>query len=411
MLRCLKGRRSFSFGGLMKKDRMIAFFVILVIFNMAANFAHPVTPTVIHELQLSDYMFGVALGAMLVCNFLFSPFWGKLNSYIPSKTTMFICACGYGIGQIFFGLATSEFMIILARMFAGVFTGGAFVSFLTYTINVSNDQNRAKNLTINATLQSVSGAFGYFIGGFLGEIGVFMTFFIQAITLLVSGVLFYWLLVDDRENRMTIPMKKVIKEANPFYVFTSGISFMSIAFVCLFGITMLSNLGYTAFEQCFNYYLKDQFALTSSYNGIIKAAIGIISLIANGTICMYLIKKTDVSKSIISVLSICSIAMFFVVIVNDLTPFIIVNIIFFAFYAITIPLIQHLVAQKAKRVDSNLVMGFYNATKSLGGIIGAFVAGGIYAFNPDYPFIFGLFSFALASFLAYFYYQRKKAFN
>lgn len=33
----------------------------MVVFNLAANFAHPVTPTVIQELHLHDYMFGVAL--------------------------------------------------------------------------------------------------------------------------------------------------------------------------------------------------------------------------------------------------------------------------------------------------------------------------------------------------------------
>ena len=229
----------------MKKNRMYIFFFSLIIFNMAANFAHPVTPTVIKELNLSDYMFGVALGAMLVCNFLFSPFWGKLNDYIPSKTTMLICGAGYGIGQIFFGLASSETMIILARMFAGVFTGGAFVSFLTYTVNVSTDENRAKNLTICATIQSVAGAFGYFIGGTLGEIGIHLTFFVQAATLLGAGILFYIFLEDDRREKGAIPFKKVVKEANPFNAFKSCGSFLTITFACLFGVSILSNLGLT----------------------------------------------------------------------------------------------------------------------------------------------------------------------
>lgn len=43
------------------KMRFFAFFAAMVVFNLAANFAHPVTPTVIQELRLHDYMFGVAL--------------------------------------------------------------------------------------------------------------------------------------------------------------------------------------------------------------------------------------------------------------------------------------------------------------------------------------------------------------
>ncbi len=34
------------------KMRFFAFFAAMVVFNLAANFAHPVTPTVIQELHL-----------------------------------------------------------------------------------------------------------------------------------------------------------------------------------------------------------------------------------------------------------------------------------------------------------------------------------------------------------------------
>ena len=113
------------------KTRFMAFFAVVIIFNLAANFAHPVTPTVIKELQLNDYMFGVALAAMQFTNFLLSPFWGKINKYISSRASLLICCCGYGVAQLWFANATTEFMIILARMFAGLFTGGIFVSILT----------------------------------------------------------------------------------------------------------------------------------------------------------------------------------------------------------------------------------------------------------------------------------------
>ena len=63
-------------------------------------------------------------------------------------------------------------MIILARMFAGLFTGGIFVSFLTYIVNKSDPEDQGKYLTYSATIKSVASAFGYMIGGFLGEFSV-----------------------------------------------------------------------------------------------------------------------------------------------------------------------------------------------------------------------------------------------
>ena len=92
----------------------------MVLFNLAANFAHPVTPTVIQDLNLHDYMFGLALAAMMLTNFLLSPFWGKINEYISSRMSLLICCMGYGVAQIWFAYATTELQIVLARMFAGL---------------------------------------------------------------------------------------------------------------------------------------------------------------------------------------------------------------------------------------------------------------------------------------------------
>ena len=69
-------------------------------------------------------MFGVALAAMMTMNFCFSPFWGKLCGYIPTNRIMLICGIGYAIGQMIFGAAQSELMVVGGRMFAGIFTGG-----------------------------------------------------------------------------------------------------------------------------------------------------------------------------------------------------------------------------------------------------------------------------------------------
>ena len=45
------------------KQRFLFFFAAMVLINLAANFAHPVTPTIIQDLKLPDYMFGLMLAA------------------------------------------------------------------------------------------------------------------------------------------------------------------------------------------------------------------------------------------------------------------------------------------------------------------------------------------------------------
>ena len=97
------------------KTRTRAFFATMILFNLAANFAHPVTPTIIKELGLHDYMFGLALAVMMSVNFLVSPFWGKINTYISSRKTLLVCCVGYGAAQLLFCYSTTEGGILLAR--------------------------------------------------------------------------------------------------------------------------------------------------------------------------------------------------------------------------------------------------------------------------------------------------------
>ena len=369
------------------KARFILFFLVMVLFYLAANFAHPVTPTIIQELNLNSYMFGVALAMMQLANFLFSPFWGKINGYISSRVSLLIGCCGYGVAQIWFAYATTEFSIICARLLAGAFVGAIFVSFLTYVVNIADPKDQAKYLTYSATISSVAGAFGYLIGGFLGEISIKGTFMIQAITLIAAGCLFYFICASDKHSEENLSAKQLCKDANPLGAFLDCRKFMTVAFVALFAVNIFINFGNTGFDQAFNYFLKDQLQFTSSYNGIIKAAVGFVAFVSNMTICMWIINRKKMSRSLVVLLSACALSAVGTIMAPRIGLFIGFSVLVYACYSISMPVLQSIVAKRAKPEQKNLVMGFYNATKSLGSIAGSLTAGFIYSTNVKAPFI------------------------
>lgn len=392
------------------KTRFLAFFSTMVVFNLAANFAHPVTPTVIKNLNLHDYMFGLALAAMMLTNFLMSPFWGKINSYVSARISLLICCCGYGVAQLWFAFATTELMIVLARMFAGLFTGGIFVSFLTYIVNVSKPEDQGKNLTISATIQSVASAFGYMIGGFLGEISIFTAFLAQAVTLIAVGVGFFFICQPDSSGSLKdVSKKQLVKEANPFQAFADSRKFMSISFALLFAMNVLINFSNTSFDQAFNYYLKDVLGLTSSYNGIIKAGVGLVSFIANMTLCIWIITKTRVKRSMVMITVVCALAAIGTTLSANVGIFIGFSVLLYAGYSVSLPVLQNMIADSSSPEQKNLVMGFYNATKSLGSIAGSLTAGFIYSLNAKLPFMctFAIYTLAVLVGIRYMCYRKK----
>ena len=368
------------------KIRLSLFFTAMILFNLAANFAHPVTPTIIKELNLPDYMFGLMLAAMMISQFLLSPFWGKINTRISSRKTLLISCVGYAAAQLGFAYATTQGMILLVRVMAGVFVGGIFVSFLTYVINMARPEDQGGYLTYSATIQAVFGAFGYLVGGLLGEWSIRATFLLQAFTLAFSGVMFYLVCLPDNTDARKLPMRQILRESNPMQAFLDGRHFMNPGFVLLFVLNILMNFGNTGFDQVFNYYLKDQLGFTSAYNGLIKAAVGFISFAFNMTLCLWIIRKTDIRKSIVVLALFCTAAAVGTLIFPDLVPYIGCSVALYAGYSVSLPVLQDLAAARSAPEQKNLVMGFYNATKSLGSIAGSLMSGFLYGIHLKLPF-------------------------
>lgn len=397
----------------MKKKPFLIFFIIAFIFNMAANFAHPVTPTLIVERNLDSSMFGVALAAMNMMYFLFSPLWGKLCGYMPTKKILLICSIGYACGQILFGMAHTELSVIGGRMFAGIFAGGVYTAMANYIVNLSGTENntRGKNLTVLATIHSVAGACGFFTGGMLGIISVETVFLTQVAFLSLCGILWFLFGTDDTPFKVKPEKALQMKDVNPFSAILSAKSFMTplLAYICM--ITAISAIGQNSYEQCFNYYIKDQYGMSSAYNGIFKAVIALLTLFLNTTVSLWLQKKTDINQSFLYVLIACTLLISTVLISSNQILFIFVYIIYSSVMVLRLPLLQMMAASQSDSTTSNSVMGFYQSMNSLGGIFGALFAGLIYSMGPKLPFILAFFAFLISTFIGILYRKKYKEMN
>ena len=368
------------------KLRYSLFFFAMTLFIFASNFIHPVTPTLIQNLNLPDYMFGLMPAATLLFMFLFSPFWGKITTMISSRNTLLITSIGYAVAQATLAYCTQPVTMLAMRSLAGFFGSGSFVAFLTYVINTAKSEDQAKFLTYSATIQAVAAPFGYLAGGVLGEWSLIGTFYIHASAVVVSGFIFRFACEADFTHASKLPLRDIIKDSNPLQAIMDGRHFMTKAFALLFTVNVLMNFGNFGFDHAFNYYLKDQLHLTSSYNGIIKAAVGFVSFLANMTLCMWMLHKTNVKKSMISITLFCTLAAAGVLLIPNMAVYIACSIMVYAGYSISLPLVQHMSAEESDPAQKNLVMGFYNATKWMGSVIGSLTAGLLYSIHAQLPF-------------------------
>ena len=73
-----------------------------------------------------------------------------------------------------------------------------------------------------------------------------------------------------------------------------------------------------------------------------------------------------------------------------------VSVVLFAVYSVSIPLTQDMVAESAGKGDRGLIMGFYQAIRAVGGMVGSLMAGLLYDIDPLVPFVFAAAGFGLS---------------
>ena len=121
---------------------------------------------------------------------------------------------------------------------------------------------------------------------------------------------------------------------------------------------------------------------------------------------IYLLKKTDVQKSFVGVLAILTVMSVCIVLIKPLVPFVAVNVLFFGFNAVYLPLLQDTLTKLSKGKDHGIFVGMFNAIRSVGSIGGSLVAGFAYALSTRLPFAVTAVLFALAAVCAGIYYRR-----
>lgn len=388
---------------------MNLFFGVVFLQSLAANFAHPITPTLIKILNLPDYMFGLAFAAMSFTLFLFSPFWGKMRDFFSARLLLLIGSVGYGIGQFLFGVSKTEGSILFARFVSGFFVGAIGVSILIYITEKSPKEKVGENLAHLAIIQALGSSFGYFIGGSVGVYSIPITFYLQVGTLFLCGGLFYFLLEDTEKKEMnTVTVKTLLPEMNPFKSFLDCRSLLTKPLFIILYIILLVTIGTSSFDQSFNYYLKAEFNFSSLYNGVLKAVNGIVTLLLVSTVCLRIIRKGKIAKSSSGILFLSIFSIIGIMFFHQKVIFLSLAILFYTFNAMMNPLLQDLVVKEGAEGKKNMLMGLYNSIKSLGMILGALLAGFLYGYGANTPFILATVCFFMAGITMFFNYKENK---
>ena len=384
----------------MKNRSVLKFFLIYFGFTIVSNFVHSITPAFLQMIQAPSYINGVAFSVMSLCSFFASPFWGKMGDRKPYPQLMAVGFFGYALGQFFFSIARGVPMLLFARVISGLLNGALAVNALSYLISVSDSENRGQYLAMFAMLQSVGTCIGYLIGGVIGDYSLMAVFYAQIGAASVLGIVTLLVLRDDPGR--TLSTEKIdFAKINPVTSMTTSMRRVDAAMGVYLAIVFCFGFAMMSYDNYFGYFLRDQFGFPTSYNGYFKALIGIIAIIANSTINMWINKHTDVRKSITVILGLCSVSITAMLLASHSIPaFLGVALLYYTCNAITMPILQVMMMKDEDKSETGTISGLFNAFISLGRTFGPLIAAFAYGLNPLYPFVLAAAMYMIAALLS-----------
>jgi len=365
---------------------------------ITANFHHPNTPKFFTMLNLPNHLFGTSFAVMVFAVFLTSPIWGSLGDNYSRKKTLVYSTLFYGMSQIAFGLSGTVWQILLTRAIAGIFSGGFMVGLMAMIVDVSDTAKRGERIAAYSALMSVTMAIGFLIGGALGYLPVRYVFYIQGTTMIVVSFLMRFILEESNEAKKDKTSKpqfiwNILRDKEKSQeIFTPWI-------VVFLGITFFVFIAFSSNNNAFNYYLREELNFEPIVNGIWKAATGLIGLVANLTINVWIVRKRELKTALRAVLSLALLGATMIFLNDSMYPFMLWGLFYFTMHTILFPLLQNFAVQKSAQ-GAGFMAGLFTAVKALGEMIGSSVAGFSYDFGSKIPFLISTIALSIAIILS-----------
>ena len=153
-----------------KSHLIIVFFTVLLDL-IGFGIIIPLTPYLASEYGANSADVGVLMSVYSLCQFLFSPFWGRLSDRFGRRPVLLMSLLGSAISYLGFAFADSLTLLILWRVFAGVFTANISTAMASIA-DVTAIEKRTQSMGIIGAAFGIGFIIGPAFGGLLSEWGM-----------------------------------------------------------------------------------------------------------------------------------------------------------------------------------------------------------------------------------------------
>ena len=362
----------------------------------------PIMPQFLAEFGAGGQALGFLVALFALGQFLFSPIAGELSDRYGRKKFIIGGLILYGLSSILIGVAEQFWLLFVARFLTGI--GAAFIipPIMAFVADITTFEERGKGMSRAGAAISFGFMIGPAIGGFLSKVDIAFPFILAGIVAFVAAVLSVFLLpnvVKPAEQMATKADAQPKKRDNLFKQL--ALSTKTPYFVILIIIFAFS-FGIANFQATLSIYLDNKFNYTPTDIAIIMTVGGFAGVVLQIFVIEKLFKRFGEMKVILVSLAVAAVSMLCIIFISGYFMMIFVGTVFSIATTFIRPAVNTLVSKMAGR-EQGFAAGMNNAYMSLGSMFGPALAGILFDWKADSPYIFGTFVLAGCFLLAYFW--------
>lgn len=366
-----------------QKSNKIALYLLM--FNMFITMGGigiivPVMPAYLQLFGVGGQVLGFLIAGFALAQFLLSPVAGDLSDRHGRKMFIVGGLVVYGCSQILFGLASEVWILFLARFLSGA--GAAFIMppIMAFVADITTYEERGKGMGMIGAAMSLGFMIGPGVGGFLANVNLSFPFYLAGSVALVASVLSAIYLPHVKSTKtVTAPRENLLKQLARSMK-TSYFIFLIVVFTFSFGIAN--------FQATLALYLDLKFGYTPTDIAIILTIGGFAGVVLQMYVVNKLFKRFGEMKVILVNLLLAAITMLLTIYISGFFVILVVATLFSIATTFIRPAVNTLISKLAGD-EQGYAAGMNNAYMSLGNMFGPALAGILFDWNPDSPYILG----------------------
>lgn len=363
----------------MRKPALPFIFITLVLDILGIGLVVPVLPKLIEELQggnVADasHMYGLLVSVYALMQFVCAPILGNLSDHFGRRPVILLSLLGSGLDYFLLALAPSLTWFFIGRVLAGI-TGANFSAASAYIADVSPPEKRAANFGLVGAAFGLGFIIGPVLGGLLSTWGLRVPFIAAGILTLINWLYGCFVLPESLAlaNRRAFRFKN----ASPLGAF--GSLRQHPLLLGLAAAFFILSIAHQVYPSTWALYTGLRFNWTPKMIGWSLAAVGVCAALVQGGLTRTLIPKIGEHRAIILGVSVTTLAF----IGYGLVPegwMVYPLIVFGSLGGLATPALQALISQNAGADEQGGVQGALTSLNSLAGILGPFLATGLFGY-------------------------------